>query len=351
MGDQFTTIRLLSHQLIQPGFDKPKELVDWMGAIQAQDYTMAKWAVGIRLKAATDSLVEEAFNRGDFLRTHVLRPTWHFVSAADIRWMLKLSAQRIKASSFSRDRDLGITEDLYTHVNNLLEKILRDNNYLTREEIGNRLEKTGILVNSSRLVHFMMRAEVEAIVCSGPAKGKKQTYALLDERIPSAKDLGKEEALEKLARKYFQSHSPAGLQDFVWWSGLSVTEAREGIKLIEKELIKGFFPDPNLLMHQSFATEMNLTESIHLLPAFDEYLISYKDRTTVLDLEHHPKAFTKNGSFFPVIAYNGKVIGRWNKAVRKKQTILAPTFFTDVSAIERAKIEEVGMLYRYFLDH
>lgn len=104
-------------------------------------------------------------------------------------------------------------------------------------------------------------------------------------------------------------------------------------------------------MHQSFATEMNLTESIHLLPAFDEYLISYKDRTTVLDLEHHPKAFTKNGSFFPVIAYNGKVIGRWNKAIRKKQTILAPTFFTDVSAIERAKIEEVGMLYRYFLDH
>lgn len=321
-------IRMSSQQLAEPAFDKPEDLVSWMGAVQAQDYAMCKWAVGVRLKQATLQTVEQALNEGRILRTHVMRPTWHLVPAEDICWMLKLSVQHVKSAVRSRDVMLGITEPIYTQSNRLMEKMLEGNKSLTRQEIALNLSRAGLAADSPRMNHFLMRAEAEGIICSGVDKERKTTYALLEERLPpgAVKELPKEEALAKLAERYFRSHSPAGLSDFAWWSGLSLTDARQAVRLIEQQLIAGRFDEQKLFVHQS-CKEARDTNILHLLPAYDEYLISYKDRTAVLNSEDHPQAFTKQGIFYPNIVYRGLVVARWRKTTHKNQLHIETTNF------------------------
>jgi len=321
-------VRLASHQLSGTHCKSPKDVVAWMGAMQAQDYNMAKWAIGVRLPNSAGQVVEEAFNQGKILRTHVLRPTWHFVTPENIRWMLSLSAERIKASSFSRDRDLEINEELYSQTNRIIQKALEGEKHLTREAIGIELEKQKITVNSSRLYHFLMRAEVEGIICSGVWQGKEQTYALLDERAPATPPLPKEEALAKLTQLYFQSHSPATLQDFVWWSGLSLTEARQGIDAMKNELIAEKINGQMYWFQSDYRNIQDVKNSCYLLPAFDEYIIAYKDRSPVLLSEHHGKAVSSNGVFRPVIIVNGQVIGLWRKTSQKKNPLAFEFFET-----------------------
>ena len=315
-------IRLASHQLTETHCSNPEEIVAWMGAIQAQDYNMAKLAISMRLpNNQTEQTVEEAFNQGKILRTHVLRPTWHFVTPENIRWMLSLSAARIKSSSYSRDRDLEITEELYSQTNQIIGKALEGENHLTREAVGKELEKHNIVVNSARLVHFLMRAEVEGIVCSGALQGKNQTYALLDERVPSVPNLSKEESLIKLAQLYFQSHQPATLQDFVWWSGLSITEARRGMESLKSGWITEIINGQTYWFREEYRN-LSPAESFRcLLPAYDEYIIAYRDRSAVLLSEHHSKAVSSGGVFRPVIVADGQVVGLWKKTSRKKNPI------------------------------
>ncbi|MDR0799617.1 MAG: winged helix DNA-binding domain-containing protein [Dysgonamonadaceae bacterium] len=326
MMNSIPQMRLASHQLSATHCRMPEDVVAWMGAMQAQDYNMAKQAIVLRLPNGTEQAVEEAFNQGKILRTHVLRPTWHFVTPENIRWMLALSAARIKSSSYSRDRDLEITEELYNQTNTIIQKTLEGGKQLTREEIGKELEKHKILVNSARLVHFLMRAEVEAIVCSGRLQGKNQTYALLDERAPQTPVLHKEEALAKLAQLYFQSHCPATLQDFVWWSGLSMTEARQGLNAVNDKLISEEIYGQHYWFCEDYKIIPPVENARYLLPAFDEYIIAYKDRTPVLLLEHHSKAVSSNGVFRPVIVENGQVVGLWKKSAQKKNPFTY-TFF------------------------
>jgi hypothetical protein len=316
---------MLSQQLVNPLFEKPKDIVSWMGAMQAQDYNMCKWAVGVRLKSATICDVENSLAKGEILRTHVMRPTWHLVAAEDIRWMLELCRTRIKAASASRDKYLEITENLFSKTNRLIEKMLEGNNHLTRQEIAAELSKAGIKVDTSRMIHFMYRAE--GIVCSGIDKGKKQTYTIIDERVKPTKKLHKDEALALLAAKYFRSHSPASVLDFTWWSGLSLKDSKYAINLIECDLSKEKIINSDLLIHKSCNRAANISDCLCLLPAFDEYIISYKDRIDAIALEHQPKAFTRQGIFFPVIMYNGKIIGTWKKLAKNKKTEIETSLF------------------------
>ena len=341
-------IRLYSQQLANPALDNPKEVVKWMGAMQAQNYSMVKWAIGIRMKSGNINTVNEALNKGEILRTHVMRPTWHLVAAEDIRWMLKLSAQRIKSANESFGRNLEITEELYIRCNRLIEKILTGNKNLTKQELGEELTKAGIIINIPRLTRFLARAETDGIICSGIDKGNKATYALLEERVPPVKEIHKEEALRLLAQRYFRSHSPASLQDFVWWSGLPVTEARKAIDFIESELVKERFASYEWLIHSSCSNQPAHGDIIHFLPSYDEYIISYKDRTSILDIENYPKAFTRYGVFFPVILHNGRISGNWNKNIRKGKISLEISFFEPDSSIKPELLQTARDKYKTF---
>lgn len=342
-------IRIQSQQLAEPLFDNPKDLVSWMGAVQGQDLVMSKWAIGMRLKSASLSKVDEALRNGEILRTHILRPTWHLVVPEDIRWMIALSTKRLKSSCKGADKHFEIDDKLCVKVNKLLEKSLAGNNHLTKEEISNEIERAGIKTDLLRTNHFIMRAEVDGFLCSGAEKEGKHAYALLDERVPAVKELQKDEALAMLALKYFRSHSPAGLQDFVWWSGLTISEARHAIGLISSQLITDRFADhPDLFIHESFNQHKDSGVLFHLLPPYDEYLISYKDsRTQVLAQEHYPKAFTNYGIFYPVVMYNGSVVGNWTRITKSRKEIDV-SFFEQIE-IDNTLIKEAKARYLNFL--
>lgn len=334
-------IRLLSHQLAKPTFKTPKDLVSWMGAVQAQEYNMAKWAVGVRLKSPKLQEIETALQKGEIIRTHVMRPTWHFVAAEDIRWMLKLSGHRIKAANESFGRSMGVDESLYPRCNDLIIRMLEGNKSLTREEISIEFEKAGIAADSGHVRRFLTRAEADAIICSGPDKGKQPTYALLEERVPIVPELTKEEALATLARRYFMSHSPATMNDFLWWSGLNVSDARQALSFIETELIK----EQDFFIHESYNSSKSSKDVLHLLPSFDEYLISYKDRTAVLHPDFHHKAFNRWGIFYPVVLHNGKIIGNWKKGTKKVEC----TFFEQTNDVAPELIEAAQNRFKSFI--
>lgn len=344
-------IRLLNQQLLNPLFREPKELVSWMGAMQAQNYSMVKWAVGMRLKSATIQAVEKALHEGEILRTHVMRPTWHLVAAEDIRWMLKLSAQRIISAndSFAKGYDLDIPNELYTKAHDLLEKILCGKKSLTKQEIAEHFNRSGIVADNRRMTRFMARAEQEGIICSGEDRGSKCTYALLEERVPPMPELTKDESLARLARSYFRSHSPAVLQDFIWWSGLPVSDAKQAVYLIASELTTEQWKEQTWYIHDNCRTRGKLSGHIHLLPSYDEYLLGYKDRTDVLPLEHYSKAFTNNGLFFPIVLHNGQVIGNWDKSVKKKSVDLAYFWFAPDVCSDEELLEQAKQKYAQFL--
>lgn len=344
-------IRLQNQQLLNPLFCQPKELVSWLGAMQAQNYPMVKWAVGMRLKSATIQTVEKALRDGEILRTHVMRPTWHLVAAEDIRWMLKLSARRVIAAneSYAKGHDLEISEELYTKSHNLLEKILCGKKSLTRQEIAEHFNRSGILVDNHRMTRFMVRAEQVGIVCSREDKGGKCTYALLEERVPPVPEITKDEALARLARSYFRSHAPAVLQDFIWWSGLPVSEAKQAIYLIESELTAEQWNGQTWYIHEACRTRGKVSGSLHLLPSYDEYLLGYKDRTDVLPKEHYSKAFTNNGLFYPIVLCNGQVVGNWDRAVKKKGIDLSHSCFMPDVGIDEELLNLAKQKYVKFL--
>ncbi|MFM7024373.1 MAG: winged helix DNA-binding domain-containing protein [Flavobacteriales bacterium] len=327
-------LRLNSQQLNTSMFSSPKELVEWMGAMQAQDFEMSKWAIGSRLPGVTEQQVEEALNKGDILRTHVLRPTWHLVAVADIRWLLELTGPRVKGLMKSSNKALGLTSEIYAKSARIIEKALLKHSSLTREELMKEISAAGINTENYRSAHLMMNAELDALVCSGPVKGKKQTYALLEERAGKAKKLSKEEALGTLARKYFSSHSPATIKDFIWWSGLSATEARQAL-----DFVKGDFISETIGADTYWFSTVKFRkkDSVHFLPSFDEFLISYKDRSASIAVEHQRKAYTGNGIFRPVVVANGQIVGTWKRSLKKDKVLLETEYFTKGEKYEPEK--------------
>ena len=341
--------RLACQQISATKLKTEKELVFWMGAMQAQDFPASKWAVGTRLPGSTGKSVEAAIDSGEIIRTHVMRPTWHLVSAEDVYWMLELTAPQIKILNRSRDRELGLTDEVILQCNKLLEKWLRDGNFLFREELLNLMAAAGFNNDNNRVSHILMRAEIAGIIGSGPTKAGKPTYALLAERVPVKKLMKRDEAAAELARRYFTSHGPAAMNDFAWWSGLPVKDCRQAIEAIKHhfaaEVIDGetYFFDPEVSVPEAE------NDRIYLLPAFDEYLISYKNRTAMLTFENHLKAVSNNGIFWPVIVHNGEVIGSWKRTIKASQVTLETKYFGSAAKSIQKKVEKEFEKYVQFL--
>lgn len=325
-------------------------MLGWMGAMQAQDYYMSRWAVGLRLPKLTDKKLGTAIDKGDILRTHVLRPTWHFVSRDDIHWMLDLTASRIMASMKTRNKQLELTDKLFKKTSTLIRKALTGGNHLTRDELVSQLVKAKIPTDDNRTSHIFLQAELDGIICSGATKRTKQTYALLEERVPEKKTITRDEALEKLTRKYFASHCPATLHDFSWWSGLSLTDARNGLESIKSELITETIGSEKYWLSHSFSNPKITKSSVFLLPAYDEFVISYKDKTATLVLENLKKAITLNGIFRPVIVIDGEVTGLWKRTIKNDTVSIETEFFRAHNKATKMRIEETAEKFGRFLD-
>lgn len=318
-----------------------------MGPMQAQDFGMAKWAIGLRVPGVSDADAENAFNAGSILRTHMMRPTWHFVTPADIRWIQQLTAHRVHAASASMYRKIGMNEKIVKRCNELLEKILRDNNYLTRDEIKAALEKIKIKADGLQMVYLLMHAELECLICSGPRKGKQFTYALLDERAPEAKTLDREEALAKFTRLYFTTRGPATLQDFVWWSGLTVKEAKEGIELLGKNFEQAVICGSTYIFVPGKAGLPAKAQTTFLLPDYDEYGISYKDRSAIFNTKD-AVAEKRGGNivFNHMIVVDGITAGTWQRTKNKVE--IRP--FTPLSKARQQALNNAVKKYEAFIN-
>jgi Winged helix DNA-binding domain len=272
--------RLVNQKLAGAALHDPQEIISWFGAVQAQDFQGARWAVGLRSKSLTAAAVERAFDEGRILRTHVLRPTWHFVTAEDIRWLIALSGPRIIARLAYRHRWLELDAGTMARSRAALIRAL-ESRHLTRRELAAVLQRAGVASTPERLSHLLMVAELEGLVCSGPLRDRQLTYALVDERVPRAAPLDAEQALARLADRYFTSHGPATLADFSWWSGLSRREARAAVERAGSALSRDVVGSGTFRAARPRSRARIVHPSAWLLPNFDEYLVAYKDRAAV----------------------------------------------------------------------
>ncbi len=308
--------RLAAHHIAGRRFTTAKEVVGWMGAMQAQDYAMCLWAVGIRLPGSTVTDIEKALDAGEILRTHLLRPTWHLVSADDIAWMLALTAPHIKARLAARHQGLGLTPEVLSRSYTILERALQGERYATRQALIASFEQAGMPNDDNRASHLLMSAELEGLICSGPTQSGRPSYALLAERVPQAKTMTREEALAALAGRYFSSHGPAAYRDFAWWSGLPAANSRLALELAKDSLVSETIEAQTYWWHPAAVTDSG-EDSLHLLPAFDEYIIGYQDRSAVLPDDAFKRAVSSNGVFWPVVLVDGQVKGVWKRTVEE----------------------------------
>lgn len=306
-------LRLQHQHLTRQRLRRPDELVAWLGAVQAQDYPAAKWAVGQRLVGATDASVEAAVADGRILRTHVLRPTWHFVARDDFRWLLALSGPRVSSVLSSSARLFGLDADTLKRSRQVLIAALRGGRMLTRRELAVALEKAGIdVLNPQRLAHLIVHAELAAVVCSGAPRGRYQTYAWLEERVPAAPPIAREEALGRLTARYFTSHGPATLKDFVWWSGLTTGDAKAGIAMLGATLLSDEVDDCRYWWTAPSRKPAAVPAAAQLLPNFDEYLVGYADRSACDG--RPPTGPRDNVLFSHNVTIDGRVVARWGRS-------------------------------------
>jgi hypothetical protein len=318
----------------------PQQVVSWLGAVQAQDYPGAAWALALRAAGLTLADVDRALASGRILRTHVLRPTWHLVAPADIRWMLALTGPRVQALMRGYDRRLELDARVYTRARTLIERALAGGRALTRAELSQVLRRGGIEATGQRLAHLVMHAELEGAICSGPRLGAHFTYALLAERAPTARTLPRDEALAALAVRYFRSHGPATVRDFAWWSGLTMADARAaaGEAAGHGEVL-------------AEAPSLQRAPGAHfLLPNYDEYLIAYRDRGAVLD-----PARARNLGMFTSLEYphqvvvEGRVAGSWKRSVTRASAQVSVRWYRAPAARQRAAVAAEAARFGRFL--
>ncbi|MBR8706528.1 winged helix DNA-binding domain-containing protein [Bacteroides pyogenes] len=305
-------LRCLNQQIISQQYPSPEQVLLWLGMMQAQSFSSAKEALALRIKSTSNTQsgikkVEKALNDGSILRTHVLRTTWQFVSAENIRWMIDFSHDRNERfyTSYLRRINIIIKDNEYELAFKAFQELLQGNLSMTKAELIQKFTHLGLPNDSRRMQGYIWMAENQSILCSGKMNGTNSTYALMDERVPSQETISKEEALSRLARIYFRGHGPAKPEDFQWWAGISKRKTQTGIDSIQHELLQS----GDYFYHKECRTQGVLSGKRCLLPAYDEYIIGYADRTDILpkDLEHH--CYTRNGLFFPTYMEDGQIVG------------------------------------------
>ena len=334
--------RIRAQRLVGAPYASPAEAVASLGAVQSQEYGAAKWSLAQRCGHQSDSEVERAIMAGEILRTHVLRPTWHFVTPDDIGWMLRLTAPRIRAKMRQACRDHELDDALLTRCTDLLTAALAGSVAMTRAELREELEGTGIEMSASRASFVASHLELEGLVASGPLRGGKQTYALLAERAPNGRDLEGEEALAELAGRYFASHGPATIPDFAWWSGLTLTAARRGLELCGDRLqpatdeeSRTWYAEP-----AEWAEAAPEIEGALMLGSFDELTVAYKNLRTV-------SAAGEPGRVLPLapILIGGRLVGNWKQKVAKDAVQIEATVFATLDLDAEAALEAESQRY------
>ncbi|MBP5302304.1 MAG: AlkZ family DNA glycosylase [Bacteroidales bacterium] len=338
--------RLLNQQLICQQFTSPHDIVEWMGAMQAQDYKMMRWAVAMRSKRPSAKAFEKDFNEGRIVRVHLFRTTWQLIAGEDYNWMLELCRKPAMRGlqGWMKSNGVNIPKPEQETVRQIFAEVLLRRKSALKSDFAAALTEHGIEMTDQRLSYHIRLAEYSGQLCSGNLHPLKISYALVSDKLPETKQITREEALGMLARKYFRSHGPATLTDFSWWSGLGLNECKQGMEAIADELNVERWKGLNLHSHKDGRTRGFRSGTVHLLPSYDEYLIGYKSRHIALNPDHSHRAHNNTGNFWPVIMQDGQVVGNWSSAGGK---IKKDIFHTEVSIDEDALTKECGRYLKF----
>jgi len=350
--------RLSNQHIIHDSTRSPEGVLKSLGAIQAQDYQAALWAMGLRCgDSTTKTDVEEAIAERKISRTWLMRGTLHFAASGDIDWMLMLFSPRLVNTAIYRDRNLGLGDDVVKKAEGLFEEALKGNGQLTRDDMYKVLEKGGLNISGNLGYHMLYRAAWDGIICFGAHAGKQPTFELLHERISSKTELSRGEALAELASRYFTSHGPATLKDFVWWSGLKTSDAKAGVGGASPGLSSEEVGGKTFYMSKKVPKSDTHERRVHLLPAFDEYLVGYADRSAVLSNQDTQRMLRSgkiqlthsNGIFLPVVVADGEVVGTWKRRAGKGTVAVAIRGFMKFDESLRKGVREAANRYSDFL--
>ncbi|MGH9751190.1 MAG: winged helix DNA-binding domain-containing protein [Blastocatellia bacterium] len=342
-------LRLHTQHIAGAKFEKPGDVVAWLGAVQAQDYLGALWAVGLRMRNAVEADIERALADRTIIRTWPMRGTLHFVATADIRWMLELLTPRVVANNAQwLLRDFDLDESAFARSKDLFARALQGGKRLTRNAMYDVLDAGGVSA-SQRGRHILTQLAQDGFICFGAREGKQQTFALLDEWAPAAKRMARDESLAELAKRYFTSRGPATLQDFAWWSGLTMADARDGLEMAKRSLAEETINGQTYWLASSMPAAKDPAPTAYLLPAFDEYTVAYKDRSAVLDPAYTKQANSGNGILYPAIVVDGKVVGTWKRMLNKDALAITPSPFAKLKRAETSALAEAASCYGKFL--
>lgn len=345
-------LRLRNQHLITQTVGSASEMVGILGAVQAQDYGPAKWALGQRTRGVTDADVEKEISDGAILRTHVLRPTWHFVAPADIRWLLALTGPRVKAVLASYDRKLEIDAAVLRKSRTVFTRALRDGKQLTRAELAQALTKAGVRADGTqRLAHLVMHSEQDALICSGARRGKQFTYALLDERVPPTKNLERDASLHALATRYFATRGPATEHDFAWWSGLTTSDAKRAAHSAESSLESETIGGRKYWFKSTARVGKQPSPMARLLPNYDEFFIGLKDRSAIQkNLDAVGLKESLNFLRGHIATIDGQIIGGWKRIDQGNSVIVEVQPLTRMSESDRRAMSREVDRFGAFLE-
>lgn len=336
--------RLLNQRLVSAPAGSAAAVVRHLGAVQAQEYPVARWSVGQRSRGLSEGAVDEALASGEILRTHVLRDTWHLVAAEDIRWLVELTRPRIRRRNEVMHRRLGLDARTLVRTDALLVDALGGGRRLTRAQIGSLLDAHGIHAEGPHLAYVLMHAELELVICSGGLDGRQQTYALLDERVGPTQPLRADDALAELTRRYFSSHGPATVRDFTWWASLTVGDARRGVELAESELARTEVEGRTYWSAASPRRWRVGRPIAHLLPCYDEYVIGYSESRDVGGLRSGGRARLDH-----LVLVDGQVAGSWRRIVTSRQMTIEAKLVRQLDEAERRALDETVERYGRFV--
>ncbi|MFN8492524.1 MAG: winged helix DNA-binding domain-containing protein [Caldilineaceae bacterium] len=342
-------LRLANQGITNPRFERPSDVVAWLGALQAQDYTGALWSIGLRMANATAQTVEQAIADRTIVRTWPMRGTLHFVAAQDVRWLLELLTPRMIVYTARRYSQLALDEVVFARSQELFVRALEGGKQLTRDEMYQVLEQAGIPTAGQRGYHFLVRAAQDGLICFGPLSGKQQTFTLLDEWVSPTKPFMRDEALAELIKRYFTSHGPATLQDLMRWAGITAGDAKIGLALVGKALCQETVEGRVYWLAPDAGQPDNET-STYLLPGFDEYLLGYSDRSAILDPAYAQRICPGgNGVFNPTIVMDGQVVGIWKRVLKKDKVLITPYPFTPFHQAQQERLIAAARPYGEFL--
>jgi hypothetical protein len=320
-------LRLANQQISAHPNRLPQDVVRSFGAMQGQDYRNGLWAIGLRSPESSEAAVEEALAGAKIVRTWAMRGTLHFVAAEDVRWILALLAPRVIAGSAYRRRQLEIDEPALIRSRAALGAALSGGRLLSRRQALAVLEAGGIETAGQRGIHILRHLSLEGLLCQATAKAGQSTFALLDEWVPSGRTMDRDAGLAELAHRYFTSHGPATFRDFVWWSGLTIAEARVALGPIEDTLESETIGDVTHWMPPDTPVPRRAAPLVALLPAFDEYILGYTDRRLAMDSETFQRIVPGgNGIFRPVVLVDGRVVGTWRLGNRARPSAVVELF-------------------------